>query len=84
MAQDDREGYWECIEVRHQTYDYNEPDKDYWSNSKSGSAGTGTFTSTYVGPDEKDDYAPDRKTAKAQWCRAVFRHRRSTLTAGKQ
>jgi hypothetical protein len=65
MAQDDREGYWECIEVRHQTYDYNEPDKDYWSNSKSGSAGTGTFTSTYVGPDEKDDYAPRPKNGES-------------------
>src|SRR5690554_7074827 len=55
MAQDDREGYWECIEVRHQTYDYNEAltDKNYWSDSKSGSAGTGTFSSTYVGRSEE-------------------------------
>jgi hypothetical protein len=67
MAQDDREGYWECNEVRHQTYDYNEEltDKDYWSNSKSGSAGTGTFTSTYVGPDEKDDYDPRPKNGES-------------------
>ena len=65
MAQDDREGYWECIEVRHQTYDYNEPDKNYWSNSKGGSAGTGTFSSTYVGPDEKDDYAPRPKNGES-------------------
>jgi hypothetical protein len=67
MAQDDREGYWECIEVRHQTYDYNEEltDKNYWSESKSGSAGTGTFTSTYVGPDEKDDYAPRPKNGES-------------------
>ena len=67
MAQDDREGYWECIEVRHQTYDYNEEltDKNYWSNSKSGSAGTGTFTSTYVGPDEKDDYDPRPKNGES-------------------
>ncbi len=56
-------GYWECIEVRHQTYDYNEEltNKDYWSKSKSGSAGTGTFSETYVGPSEKDDYAPRPK-----------------------
>jgi hypothetical protein len=67
MAQDDREGYWECIEVRHQTYDYNEEltDKNYWSNSKSGSAGTGTFSSTYVGPDEKDDYDPRPKNGES-------------------
>src|SRR5690554_4282456 len=67
MAQDDREGYWECIEVRHQTYDYNEAltDKNYWSDSKSGSAGTGTFSSTYVGPDEKDDYAPRPKNGES-------------------
>jgi hypothetical protein len=67
MAQDDREGYWECIEVRHQTYDYNEAltDKNYWSNSKSGSAGTGTFSSTYVGPDEKDDYDPRPKNGES-------------------
>ena len=67
MAQDDREGYWECIEVRHQTYDYNEDltDKNYWSNSKSGSAGTGTFSSTYVGPDEKDDYDPRPKNGES-------------------
>ena len=52
MAQDDREGYWECIEVRHQTYDYNEEltDKDYWSDSKSGSAGTGTLSSWIKSP----------------------------------
>lgn len=67
MAQDDGEGYWECIEVRHQTYDYNEEltDKNYWSNSKSGSAGTGTFSSTYVGPDEKDDYDPRPKNGES-------------------
>ncbi len=67
MAQDNREGYWECIEVRHQTYDYNEEltDKNYWSNSKSGSAGSGTFTSTYVGPDEKDDYDPRPKNGES-------------------
>jgi len=67
MAQDDREGYWECIEVRHQTYDYNEEltNKDYWSKSKSGSAGTGTFSETYVGPDEKDDYAPRPKNGES-------------------
>ena len=67
MAQYDREGYWECIEVRHQTYDYNEKltDKDYWSDSKSGSAGTGTFTSTYVGPDQKDDYDPRPKNGES-------------------
>jgi len=60
-------GYWECIEVRHQTYDYNEEltNKDYWSKSKSGSAGTGTFSETYVGPDEKDDYAPRPKNGES-------------------
>ena len=64
---EDREGYWECIEVRHQTYDYNETltDKNYWSNSMSGSAGTGTFSSTYVGPDEKDDYDPRPKNGES-------------------
>ncbi|HHV98442.1 MAG TPA: hypothetical protein GXX36_02515 [Clostridiaceae bacterium] len=57
-AEDDREGYWECIEVRHETKHFNEElvDKDYWSYSMSGSAGTGTFTSTYIGPGQEDDY----------------------------
>lgn len=60
-------GYWECIEVRHQTYDYNEElrNKDYWSVSKSGSAGTGTFSETYIGPDEEDDYAPRPKNGES-------------------
>lgn len=64
---EDREGYWERIEVRHETKHFNEElvDKNYWSDSMSGSAGTGTFTSTYVGPNENDDYAPRPKNGES-------------------
>lgn len=67
QADEDREGYWECIEVRHETKHFNEElvDKNYWSSSMSGSAGTGTFTSTYVGPSEDDDYAPRPKNGES-------------------
>lgn len=66
-AEEVQKGYWECIEIRHETYDYNEEltDKNYWSKSMSGSTGTGTFSSTYVGPDEKDDYAPRPKNGES-------------------
>jgi len=41
MAQDDGEGYWECIDVRHEMKHFNEElvDTDYWSYSMDGSAG---------------------------------------------
>jgi len=66
-AEDDREGYWECIEVRHENKHFNEElvDKDYWSYNMSGSAGTGTFTSTYIGPSVEDDYAPRPKNGES-------------------
>ncbi|NMB02582.1 MAG: hypothetical protein GX971_13865 [Firmicutes bacterium] len=40
-AEDDREGYWECIDVRHEMKHFNEElvDTDYWSYSMDGSAG---------------------------------------------
>lgn len=66
-AEEDREGYWELAEVRHELKHFNEElvDKDYWSDSMSGSAGTGNFTSTYVGPTEDDDYAPRPKNGES-------------------
>jgi hypothetical protein len=66
-AEEDREGYWELAEVRHELKHFNEElvDKDYWSDSMSGSAGAGNFTSTYVGPTEDDDYAPRPKNGES-------------------
>ncbi len=56
-------GYWELVNIHHDIKHFNEQlvDKKYWSHSMSGSAGTGEFTTKYVGPTEKDDYAPRGK-----------------------
>jgi hypothetical protein len=67
LAEGEKESYWELIDVRHELKHFNEElvDKDYWSYSMNGSAGTGTFTSTYIGSTEKDDWLPRAKNGES-------------------
>lgn len=66
-ADEARSGYWERVNSIDEKKYFNEElvDKNYWSANFGGFNGNSSFTTTYVGPNEEDDYAPRPKNGES-------------------